>query len=1218
MEFAGQLRPSEACNYLAVPGFSGLDPDEDEGDLIIGFRPKFSPIPSRRSSISDEDSDPDPPFCGSRRVSFADAKGLSLVQVKEFDTWDVPKLPGYDSAEVEGKDSVEYHLSPLTFSLPLSSTEVMAKVLNQKVELETIELLPGTTILKGVIRVLNISYNKSVYIRTSLDKWATHFDLLAEYVPGSSNGVMDSFSFKLTLVPPFGDQGVMVDFCLRYETPAGTYWANNNNRNYVLSCQHRMKEGSGKPQTENANKKSCLKTYSQSVSTVENISSKQASSQENMSTDESVRAPEEGEAKKISQGQSATSYGEGQKLSMENKQNSSRRRQRQAARMARLRDYYAQSEGGEKDMGKDKKPPEIKQTTCEETPGHNVVGQPPFNEGNIKSECPQFVFDTLEACSKPLHNAAHAHTSTEQMKSELVVLARGESASDISNNPPHSAGEAAPPEQQNIRELVTTNTKGDMSLACTNNPATASNEILISQADSFTFSTVVAPLYRQAFQRPSAENPVNMGDFNHPSEIRLTCCVVPINTRNGMGKVQGNHTEEKETVNKIPKCEDIAQNPIKKEKNPDQSGTNISLGQQQLLGRNFPFESIHSQTKAQEEIQSSGAAKPPQCQSPEHNYSLISANVDETLAKDKTKQGFKPFRIRLGHFAAGTNQLVTGVQEKDYECSEVDKENESRKSVTTSTEDKLLQVFNELNSNQTDSKGCLNSTVYLCEPERKDLASLNESLEAQEEANIDKDVFGLEKGNKSNSNDIKVMYEVAQSIINEVRSNNHCHADMSGRSDGLNVLEKKGHCEMDSSFINQDEDFLLMDIVEGKNWEMMVEEEENSVLSKEKQIGLLNSKTEANETDGKAEEATGIKIERAVVEESQVCIGKEFKPVNIIKTDGIESTELNKMDGQKVTELQNETKIHWVSTEKAGVQEDEEKTEIDMKQDNLAQLNKENGEQKNTDFKQIILVSEAGEIVITDADSDMAMQNREDEAWSFKVGSDFTQSKVEDDLSALVSRAAKNDSSERQYVYSQTDTRPTYKDGVQSNKGATDDQSKADTKNPTSKGGMCDSADEPDSNSAESDSDEELQLYVHCLRAAGAPAQVHKDKIRDAGFTASKRPSINRGKLPPTPMPSISEALNEEQQHSSPPETHKDIKTPTEPTSDKQETINQNEWRWKDLFCCKTLLYTSLMVVFTVVAYHYDFLACFLLYMISVIWLCCKGERQPIEKGKNN
>ncbi|KAM4734591.1 protein phosphatase 1 regulatory subunit 3A-like [Anableps anableps] len=261
MEFAGRLRPSEACNYLAVPGLTGLDPDEDEGDLVVGFRPKSSPIPSRRSSFSDEDSDPEPPLCGSRRVSFADAKGLSLVQVKEFDTWDVPKLPGNDSTDGDGKDSMEYHLSPLTFSLPLSSEEVLAKVLSQKVELETIGLLPGTTIVKGVIRVLNISYNKSVYIRTSLDRWATHFDLLAEYVPGSSDGVTDSFSFRLTLGPPFGDQIVRVDFCLRYETPLGTFWANNNSRNYVFFCQCRMKDGTEKQQRENANKKSCLKTF---------------------------------------------------------------------------------------------------------------------------------------------------------------------------------------------------------------------------------------------------------------------------------------------------------------------------------------------------------------------------------------------------------------------------------------------------------------------------------------------------------------------------------------------------------------------------------------------------------------------------------------------------------------------------------------------------------------------------------------------------------------------------------------------------------------------------------------------------------------------------------------------------------------------------------------------------------------------------------------------
>lgn len=265
MEFVGQPRPSEARSpgardsFLEVPGLSSVDMDEDEGDVVIGIRPKSSPLPRRKSSISDEDSEPEPPPSGSRRVSFADAKGLSLVVVKEFDTWDVPKLPGYDLPEGKGADSEEYYLSPLTFSLPLSTKELFAKVLQQKVELEAVELPSGTTILKGLIRVLNISYDKAVYIRTTLDKWSTHFDLLAEYIPGSGDGVTDCFSFKLTLVPPFGEQGARVDFCLRYETPVGTFWANNNDRNYVLFCHHRIKEEKDKPQTEHRNKKSCLK-----------------------------------------------------------------------------------------------------------------------------------------------------------------------------------------------------------------------------------------------------------------------------------------------------------------------------------------------------------------------------------------------------------------------------------------------------------------------------------------------------------------------------------------------------------------------------------------------------------------------------------------------------------------------------------------------------------------------------------------------------------------------------------------------------------------------------------------------------------------------------------------------------------------------------------------------------------------------------------------------
>lgn len=265
MEFLGLPRPSEASSLLGVPGLGtlelelDLDVDDDDGEVVIGIRPKSSPLPRRKSS-DEEDSEPGPPPCGSRRVSFADSLGLTLVQVKEFDTWDVPKLPVYEFSESKAKkDAEDCFLSPLNFSRPLSAEELLVRVQEQKVELDTVEILPETTTLRGVVRVLNVSFSKAVYVRTTLDTWSSHFDLLAEYMPGHSDSRTDCFSFKLTLVPPFGPQGARVDFCLRYETSAGTFWANNNDANYVLFCRQKVKE-IREPRRESICKKSCLKT----------------------------------------------------------------------------------------------------------------------------------------------------------------------------------------------------------------------------------------------------------------------------------------------------------------------------------------------------------------------------------------------------------------------------------------------------------------------------------------------------------------------------------------------------------------------------------------------------------------------------------------------------------------------------------------------------------------------------------------------------------------------------------------------------------------------------------------------------------------------------------------------------------------------------------------------------------------------------------------------
>ncbi|KAL0962698.1 hypothetical protein UPYG_G00344190 [Umbra pygmaea] len=258
---------TQCCEELEENG----DMEEEEGGSLS---------PKRGSTDESDESDslePEPPAVIRRKVSFADAFGLDLVYIKEFDSTDQTGGEGTDTPEPMvkvNKEVDEYFLSSL-FTVPSSPEELEQRLQDQKLELESIELLPGTTTLRGIVRVSNLCYNKSLYVRITLDSWKTYFDLLAEFVPGSSDGATDRFVFRLTLVPPFEIEGARVEFCLRYETTVGTFWANNNDLNYVLFCH---KKGGRdlievEPQSEdgknNREKRSCLKSNSKKNSAVE-------------------------------------------------------------------------------------------------------------------------------------------------------------------------------------------------------------------------------------------------------------------------------------------------------------------------------------------------------------------------------------------------------------------------------------------------------------------------------------------------------------------------------------------------------------------------------------------------------------------------------------------------------------------------------------------------------------------------------------------------------------------------------------------------------------------------------------------------------------------------------------------------------------------------------------------------------------------------------------
>ncbi|XP_070848301.1 uncharacterized protein [Chaetodon trifascialis] len=223
-----------------------------------------SPVGSTTDEETDEESEPEPLLAIRRKVSFADAFGLNLVSVKEFDNAEATESEVSLPPEREATRPLEEFYMSCLFTVPSSPEELDRRLQAQMVELESIELLPGTTTIRGTVRVVNLCYSKSVYARMTLDRWASCFDLAAEYVPGSSDRKTDRFTFKYTLVPPLKREGTRVELCLRYDTPVGTFWANNKEMNYVLFCHQtgHVNEHGPHVQEESASsksKRSCLK-----------------------------------------------------------------------------------------------------------------------------------------------------------------------------------------------------------------------------------------------------------------------------------------------------------------------------------------------------------------------------------------------------------------------------------------------------------------------------------------------------------------------------------------------------------------------------------------------------------------------------------------------------------------------------------------------------------------------------------------------------------------------------------------------------------------------------------------------------------------------------------------------------------------------------------------------------------------------------------------------
>lgn len=108
---------------------------------------------------------------------------------------------------------------------------------HKQVHVEHLFLSPDGSTLIGTIAVQNISFQKLVVVRFTLDDWRTTSETVAIYTKDAqapSSDSCDRFSFRMDLSDVASIGKKVLQLCVRYSANGRDYWDNNDNMNYHI------------------------------------------------------------------------------------------------------------------------------------------------------------------------------------------------------------------------------------------------------------------------------------------------------------------------------------------------------------------------------------------------------------------------------------------------------------------------------------------------------------------------------------------------------------------------------------------------------------------------------------------------------------------------------------------------------------------------------------------------------------------------------------------------------------------------------------------------------------------------------------------------------------------------------------------------------------------------------------------------------------------------
>jgi hypothetical protein len=242
--FSSVTSPDGGATSQTSSSSSTSDKDIRKSELLVRARSHpclatadVGESPVRASSALQRDVQ----HARSRSVSWGDANGRGLEDSVSFWRDDAPcqcRHGGSKSPTPRSPRSPRSPFSPFKDTvLPLSHVEFMCQLSEQGVQLErTVIRWP---MIFMTIRVLNLSFEKRVFVRLTSNKWRTYLDVDAAYREQSSDGCTDEFQVGIKV--PHSLMSDEMELAICFVANGREYWDNNRGSNYHLRICHRHK-----------------------------------------------------------------------------------------------------------------------------------------------------------------------------------------------------------------------------------------------------------------------------------------------------------------------------------------------------------------------------------------------------------------------------------------------------------------------------------------------------------------------------------------------------------------------------------------------------------------------------------------------------------------------------------------------------------------------------------------------------------------------------------------------------------------------------------------------------------------------------------------------------------------------------------------------------------------------------------------------------------------